>query len=195
MRFTSLISALCLLLPTACLAAPSFGGVSEDGSAVVNNTTFGGVSERAAAPVDRDTIQDRAVPILATLALGLVTEYADDAIKFLIDISNMNDKKEAWVTKTINTLSDDYPSLNIIIYSNPKGQFSFGGSDHYRLFDFELPIAAFGVKETYHILFTDNEGWFLRAGDGGYINWIFRAGTDFEAFREDKSPLVEFLGV
>lgn len=92
----------------------------------------------------------------------------------------MNEKKDKWVKKTMALLSSQYPSLNIVIYSNHKGTYDFGGPSHARRFNYDLPIAAFGVKETYHILFSDNVGWFLRAGDGGYINWILSAGDGFD---------------
>lgn len=117
-------------------------------------------------------------------------EVVEEAIEFISDIVNMNDKKEEWVKKTMALLTRKFPSLNIVIYSNHKDTFNFGGSDHYQKFDYDLPI-AFGIDEMYHILFLDNVGWFQRAGDGGYINWMWTAGDDFRSVRPQDN-LIEF---
>ncbi|KAK0627970.1 hypothetical protein B0T14DRAFT_513607 [Immersiella caudata] len=102
----------------------------------------------------------------------------------------MNDKKDKWVKRAMSLLAREYPSLNIIIYSNHKCTFDFGGSDHALRFDYDLSI-AFGVDETYHILFSNNAGWFQRAGDGGYINWMWSEGGDFRWVRP-RDKLVQF---
>jgi len=62
MRFSWLISALCLLLLVGTLAAPAFGGISE-----ASPDDRVEASKRGIAAVDHDAIEDRVVPILATI--------------------------------------------------------------------------------------------------------------------------------
>ena len=122
---------------------------------------------------------------------AVVKEVIEEATDFISDLATMNEKKEEWITRSMLALTRKYPSLNIIIYSNHEGIYNFGGDDHTREFEYELDIAFGGVvDETYHILFSDNVGWFQRAGEGWFINCMYSPGKDFRAARRDN--LIQF---